>query len=160
MRNFSISDKCSRWQSRRNRKSEGDRLHVARLNGLAGSKTSTFRLTSSAECVRVLNLVGNVTQELGQTSTRSRGPATSAVRLARNPPLPAPLSLDHRVTVRHDTRPRWWETRRAPRAHSTLIYLLQCCVFDISLTQELQFGRKIGLGPWLVSGKKFRRIPK
>ena len=37
-------------------------------------------------------------------------------------------------------------------------YLLQCCVFEISLTQELQFNEKSGLTRWPLLGKNLRRF--
>jgi hypothetical protein len=55
------------------------------------------------------------------------------------------------------TQPGQWHTWRALRFHATPISL-QCCVFEISLTQNLQLGKKFGLSRWRLLGKIFRRI--
>jgi hypothetical protein len=55
----------------------------------------------------------------------------------------------------HTTRPVA-HVARTPISRNP--YHLQCCVFELSLTQNLQLGKKFGLSRWRLLGKNFRRI--
>src|SRR5271157_3065917 len=59
-----VTDKSPEWQSRLNSKNTEDLLQLAVPNGFTGPRSSIFPLTSSDECGRVFNFVGNVNLRL------------------------------------------------------------------------------------------------
>ena len=68
-------------------------------------------------------------------------------------------STDACGSAGHGGSPSPWENAvHTPSALTS--YLLQCCVFPISLMRILQFCEKVGISRWPLWGKNFRGISK
>src|SRR5271166_3697592 len=89
-----VTDKSPEWQSRLNSKNTEDLLQLAVPNGFTGPRSSIFPLTSSDECGRVFNFVGNVIIDSPDLAVRIVSPFSLGILPGdHHPPLVAILEL-------------------------------------------------------------------
>ena len=121
-----VTDKSPEWQSRLNSKNTEDLLQLAVPNGFTGPRSSIFPLTSSDECGRVFNFVGNVKKGVIQVPADGRMIAQAIDSLLIDPVRLSALTFHGSAYVGRLPRPR--ET-----AHALLREFRAACAPDVKL---------------------------